>query len=115
VPLVINARVDALVRGGTFDDAVARANSYLAAGADVIFVLGLGTEQLVQRAVAEIDGKVSVVSNPASVPLTRLADLGVSRVSFGPGILGLTLAHLHNAATQLTALGDYPAELGFKY
>ena len=115
VPLVINARVDALVRGGTFDDAVARANSYLAAGADVAFVLGLGTEELVRRAVAEIDGKVSVVANPSSVPLKRLADLGVARISFGPGVLGLTLAHLQAAATQLTALGDYPAELGFKY
>ena len=115
VPLVINARVDALVRGETFDDAVARANSYLAAGADVVFVLGLGTEELVKRALAEVDGKVSVVSNPASVPLKRLAELGVSRVSFGPGTLGLTLAHLRAAATQLTALGDYPAELGFKY
>jgi len=49
------------------------------------------------------------------VPLKRLAELGVSRVSFGPGTLGLTLAHLRAAATQLTALGDYPAELGFKY
>jgi len=115
VALVINARVDALARGGSFDDAVTRANSYLAAGADVAFVLGLGTEELVERAVAEIDGKVSVIANPTSVPLARLAELGVSRVSFGPGPLGLTLAHLQAAATQLTALGEYPAELGFAY
>jgi len=115
VALVINARVDSLARGGSFDDAVTRANSYLAAGADVAFVLGLGTEELVERAVAEIDGKVSVIANPTSVPLARLAELGVSRVSFGPGPLGLTLAHLQAAATQLTALGEYPAELGFAY
>jgi len=115
VPLVINARVDTLAGGGEWDDAIERANSYLGAGADVVFVLGLGTEELVQRALAEIEGKVSVISNPSSVPLKRLADLGVSRVSFGPGVLGLTLAHLQAAATQLTALGDYPAELGFKY
>ena len=63
----------------------------------------------------EINGKVSVISNPSSVPLKRLAELGVSRVSFGPGILGLTLSHLQDAATQLTALGDYPAELAFDY
>jgi 2-methylisocitrate lyase-like PEP mutase family enzyme len=56
-----------------------------------------------------------VISNPSSVPLKRLAELGVSRVSFGPGSLGLTLAHLQRAAQQLTALGDYPAELGFSY
>jgi 2-methylisocitrate lyase-like PEP mutase family enzyme len=115
VPLVINARVDVLAGGGEWDDAVARANAYLGAGADVVFVLGLGTEELVTRALAEIDGKVSVISNPTSVPLKKLADLGVSRVSFGPGTLGLTLAHLQAAATQLTALGEYPAELGFEY
>jgi len=115
VPLVINARVDTLAGGGEWDDAIERANSYLGAGADVVFVLGLGTEELVSRALAEIDGKVSVISGPSSVPLKRLADLGVSRVSFGPGVLGLTLAHLQAAATQLTALGEYPEELGFTY
>jgi 2-methylisocitrate lyase-like PEP mutase family enzyme len=115
VPLVINARVDTLAGGGEWDDAIARANSYLGAGADVVFVLGLTTEELVSRALADIDGKVSVISGPSSVPLKRLADLGVSRVSFGPGVLGLTLAHLQAAATQLTALGEYPEELGFTY
>jgi 2-methylisocitrate lyase-like PEP mutase family enzyme len=115
VPLVINARVDALVRGSDWADMVARANAYLDAGADCIFVLGLGTEDQVTRALAEIDGKVSVISGATSVPLKRLAELGVSRVSFGPGVLGLTLSHLRDAAAQLTALGEYPQELGFQY
>lgn len=115
VPLVINARVDTLAGGGDWDEAMTRANAYLDAGADVIFMLGLGDEDKVKRALDEINGKVSVISNPASVPLKRLAELGVSRVSFGPFALGLTLAHLQAAATQLTKLGDYPAELGFKF
>jgi 2-methylisocitrate lyase-like PEP mutase family enzyme len=115
VPLVLNARVDTLAGGGEWSDAITRANAYLDAGADVVFVLGLGTEDLVKRALDEIDGKVSVISGPTSVPLTRLAELGISRVSFGPGALGLTLAHLQRAATTLTALGEYPEELGFSY
>ena len=115
VPLVINARVDTLAGGGEWDDAIARANAYLAAGADCAFVLGLGTEEKVARALNEIYGLVSVISNPSSVPLARLAELGVARVSFGPGTLGLTLAHLQHAAQQLTALGAYPEELGFAY
>ncbi|MCU1542860.1 MAG: isocitrate lyase/phosphoenolpyruvate mutase family protein [Microbacteriaceae bacterium] len=115
VPLVINARVDTLAGGGEWDDAVTRANAYLGAGADVVFVLGLGTEELVARALEQINGRVSVISGPSSVPLKRLAELGVSRVSFGPGVLGLTLAHLQAAATRLTALGEYPEELGFSY
>lgn len=115
VPIVINARVDTLAGGGEWDDAVERANAYLAAGADCIFFLGLGTEELVARAIAEVNGRISVIGHPGALPLSRLAELGVSRVSFGPGALGLTLAHLQAAASQLTALGDYPAELGFKY
>lgn len=115
VPVVINARVDALAHSGTFDEAILRGNRYLAAGADVIFMLGLGTEDLVARAVDRLDGRLSVIAGPTSVPLRRLAELGVSRVSFGPRSLGLTLAHLQAAATALTALGDYPPELGFSY
>jgi 2-methylisocitrate lyase-like PEP mutase family enzyme len=107
--------VDALRTGGDWSEMVRRANSYLAAGADIAFVLGLDTEELVEKALAEIDGKVSVMAYPGAVPLRRLADLGISRVSFGPGMLGLALAHLHAAASQLTALGDYPDELGFSY
>ncbi len=115
IPIVLNARVDALVRGGTRDDAVDRANAYLEAGADVIFMLGVRDEESVSWAIEEIDGRVSVIANPSSPPLATLAELGVSRVSFGPGTMGLTLAHLQAAATQLTALGEYPAELGFSY
>ncbi|MBG6055080.1 2-methylisocitrate lyase-like PEP mutase family enzyme [Salinibacterium sp. CAN_S4] len=115
VPITINARVDTLAGGGEWNDAITRANAYLAAGADCIFVLGLGDEAKVARALADINGKVSVISNPTSVPVKKLAELGVSRVSFGPGTLGLTLAHLQAATTQLTALGEYPAELGFSY
>lgn len=115
VPLVINARVDALVRGSDWDDALERANAYLEAGASVIFMLGLGDEAAVEKAVAGVNGRVSTISGPNSVPLTRLAELGISRVSFGPYTLGLALAHLQAAAAQLTALGDYPQELGFEY
>jgi len=115
VPLVVNARVDTLAGGGEWGEAVTRANAYLAAGADVIFFLGLSDEDKVKRALDEVNGKISVISNPKSVPLRRLAELGVSRVSFGPGTMGLTLAHLQAAATQLTALGDYPDELSFTF
>jgi 2-methylisocitrate lyase-like PEP mutase family enzyme len=115
IPLVINARVDTLAGGGEWDDAITRANAYLAAGADVIFLLGLDTEAKVASAIEQVNGRISVIGHPGAVSLKRLAELGVSRVSFGPFTLGLVLSHLLDAATELTALGDYPAELGFKY
>lgn len=122
IPLVINARVDAVVRSprdgseispAVWDDTIERANAYLEAGADVAFILGIGTEDEVRRALTEIDGLVSVLATPASAPLSVLAELGVCRISFGPGPLRLALAHLKRAATVLTALGDYPGDLGF--
>lgn len=116
VPIVINARVDALAGDpSSWDDAILRANSYLDAGADAAFVLGLTTEQQVADAVAQIHGRVSVISGADSVPLARLAELGVSRVSFGPRIMALTLSHLRDTAATLTARGEYPAELGFGF
>lgn len=115
IPLVINARVDTLAGGGEWVEAVDRANAYLDAGADVIFFLGLDDENLVKRALDEVNGRISVIGHPGAVPLARLAELGVSRVSVGPGSLGLTLAALQRAATQLTALGEYPEDLGFPF
>jgi 2-methylisocitrate lyase-like PEP mutase family enzyme len=116
VPLAINARVDLLVsQPDQWDAAVDRANRYLDAGATSIFFLGLGTEEQIERGVAQVNGPVSVIAHPKAPPLTRLAELGVARVSFGPGVLGLTLAHLQAAASTLTARGAYPPELGFPY
>ena len=115
IPIVINARVDTLAGGGEWSDMVTRANAYLDAGADVIFVLGLSDEANVARAIADIGGRISVIGRPGAVPLRRLGELGVCRVSFGPYALGLALSHLRDAAALLTALGEYPPELGFEY
>lgn len=116
VPLAINARVDLLAgQPEEWEAAIDRAHRYLDAGATSIFMVGLDSEQQIERAIAAIRGPIAVFAGPTSVPLMRLAELGVARVSFGPGTLGLTLAHLRATASTLTALGEYPAELGFQY
>ncbi|MEO8261485.1 MAG: isocitrate lyase/phosphoenolpyruvate mutase family protein, partial [Pseudolysinimonas sp.] len=113
VPLSLNARVDSLRRGETFAQAVERANAYLEAGGDSVFVLGLDTADDVARAVAEISGPVAVIAWHGYLPLAQLAELGIARVSFGPAPQALTLRHLAAAAEAVTARGDYPAELSF--
>ena len=115
IPLVINARVDTLASGGDWAEAVTRANAYLEAGADVIFLLGLKDEDLVKRALDEVNGRISTFGRAGSIPLKRLAELGVSRVSFGPQTMGLALAALQRAATTLTALDEYPEDLSFPF
>lgn len=116
VPLAINARTDTLAGSPeNWSEAIDRANAYVDAGATSVFMLGLRTEQLVADAVAAVRAPIAVFAHPGYLPLSRLAELGVGRISFGPQILGLTLAHLADAAALLTARGEYPAELSYRY
>lgn len=75
IPIVINARVDTLAGGGDWEEAIARANAYLHAGADVIFLLGLNDEDKVKRAVDQVNKRISVSGHPGGVPVARLAEL----------------------------------------
>ena len=115
VPFVLNARTDAFVRAGDRDrndviaDAVERGRAFLDAGASCVFVPGLLDEPTV---VALVDGigerRVSVINVPGSLPQSRLAELGVARVSFGPWTQRATLTHLADLATDLYAGGALP-------
>lgn len=116
VPLAINARTDTLAGApDSWGEAIDRANAYADAGATSIFILGLTTEQQIADAVAAVRAPIAVFAHPAYWSLARLAELGVGRISFGPQILGLTLHHLAAAAAQLTARGEYPAGLDYRY
>jgi 2-methylisocitrate lyase-like PEP mutase family enzyme len=113
IPLSINARVDVLRRGGTWEEAVERANAYLEAGGDSAFVLGLDTEDQVERMVDAVDGPVATVVKYGSVPITRLADLGIARISVGPGSGKFDLEGLAKLTETLNSRGEYPPELTF--
>jgi 2-methylisocitrate lyase-like PEP mutase family enzyme len=86
---VINARTDSIATGG-IDDAVRRAKAYAAAGADMIYPDAIRSEDDIQRIVEAVpDTPVNVNmgfgvrSRPTSplIPLRRLKELGVARVS----------------------------------
>ncbi len=84
---IINARTDVFAAQG-LDEAVRRSNMYLAAGADLAFIDGIRARADVERAVAEVDGPLSVnlmdaISGMKTelIPIPELAKLGVGRVS----------------------------------
>ncbi|MFC5437198.1 isocitrate lyase/phosphoenolpyruvate mutase family protein [Rhodanobacter umsongensis] len=89
IPLFINARTD-LFLGGQADpaslmgDALARANAYAAAGASGFFVPGLRDDALIARLCKDAPLPVNVMVMDGVSPTTRLAALGVARVSYGP-------------------------------
>jgi 2-methylisocitrate lyase-like PEP mutase family enzyme len=93
-PLVINARVDVflgpLLAGagpGTQEElvpeALRRANSYLAAGADCVFPIVLWEADALGHFMSEVRGPVNLVRLPQAPSLAELAALGVARVSWG--------------------------------
>jgi 2-methylisocitrate lyase-like PEP mutase family enzyme len=109
--LFINARTDVFTEGALpgasteeiLDEAVARARAYLEAGADCVFPIMVADEAMIAALVERIPGPVSVLYRPGMPSLTRLAELGVARVTFGPGLHRATMALLADLATKLHA------------
>jgi 2-methylisocitrate lyase-like PEP mutase family enzyme len=88
---VLNARTDAFLDPGDRDldevlaDAVERGRAFLDAGAPVVFVPGLLTEEQVVTLVAAYGPRrLTMLPFPGCPALPRLQELGVARVSFGP-------------------------------
>ncbi len=98
--LVIIARTDALQPNG-WDDAVARAKQYRAAGADMVFVDGLKTMDLVERAARDLSGVPQLLNSWLVTPEEATA------MGFAIYIhLGLMLRHFSDFRRSLEELRD---------
>lgn len=112
VPLVINARTDAL-RFGTgddeakFEEAVRRATAYRDAGADCVYPMGLTEAGSISRFVKELDFPINVMVRKGLPPVSHLERLGVARVSFGPSASYATMGLLKRASKEVLEKGTY--------
>ncbi len=110
---VLNARTDTYFAGAggdVFAETVERAERYVEAGADCIFVPGVAEEDTIRRLAAAIPGPLNVVaglSNTIDVPTLFL--LGVQRVSLGGSLARAALSMLERAGQELLDSGT----LGF--
>lgn len=115
IHFVINARSDEYtLGGGDVQRAVEAGRAYLDAGADCIFLPLVTAEADIATLVEAFDGRLSVIGSPKAPPLSRLAELGVARVSVGPGSLGLAAAGLRDGAAALLSGGEFPGELTYR-
>lgn len=101
----VNARTDVFFQrpaaahdAGMVDAALERGRRYADAGADGLFVPGIVDEALIARVVAGSALPVNIMVMPGVPPLARLAELGVARVSHGPGPYRLAMQALEAAA-----------------
>jgi 2-methylisocitrate lyase-like PEP mutase family enzyme len=112
VPLIINARTDAL-RFGTgdeqakFEEAVRRAIAYRDAGADCVYPMGLTESASISRFVKELDFPINVMVRKGLPPVGELERIGVARVSFGPSASYAAMGLLKRAANEVLGKGTY--------
>jgi 2-methylisocitrate lyase-like PEP mutase family enzyme len=80
--LVVNARIDVHLRGGTTAEALERARRYRDAGADCVYPIVV-TDEATLAEFVDLGVPVNVLLLPHAPPIARLAELGVARISLG--------------------------------
>lgn len=129
---VINARTDAIAVSG-IEEAIKRGNAYADAGADLIFIEAPRTVEQIELAVREIKAPVSInlmdavsAGKTPLVPIDRLREIGLGRVSIPVGLLFAAVKGMMNyleaikgdriapGRTDLVAdFGDFKKLVGF--
>jgi 2-methylisocitrate lyase-like PEP mutase family enzyme len=112
VPLVINARTDVFLLGvgekaGRYEHAVGRANAYLEAGADCLFVPGVRDAETIAALVRGIKGPINILAGPGTPPAPELERLGVARVSLGSGPTHAAMTLTRKIGEELMSKGTY--------
>jgi len=106
VSIVLNARIDAIIRhpqrdpAAAMDEVLRRARLYLGAGADCVYPISLRDPALVAQVVKELDRPVNV---NLSEPIAALAEAGAARVSLGGGVHNWMMGELERRARRLLA------------
>lgn len=107
--LFINARCDLLLNkpGGDskpiHDQLMERAEAYRQAGADCFFPILLRQEDDIRRLTGELEMPVNILAVPGIPAIARLQELGVSRLSLGPGFLKVAVKAMRDLAMDLKA------------
>lgn len=110
VAFFVNARTDVFFQApasahdmAMVDAALARAHAYAAVGASGLFVPGLVAEPLIARLVEGSPLPVNIMAMAGGPARKRLAELGVARISHGPGPYRGAMRWLTEAARQAMA------------
>ena len=113
-PMVLNARTDVyLLQLETpekrYDAALRRLAALRDAGADCVFVPGLGDAETIARLVKDLQCPVNILVGPGFPSVPELQRLGVARVSVGSSAMRATLGLVRQIAEELKTTGTYGA------
>ncbi len=109
---VINARIDLYLKHvgdeqSRFTETVRRAEAYMTAGADCIFLFGIADVDLIGRLAAAIKAPVNVVGRAGMPGLKALQVAGVARVSIASGASMAVVSLIRRVAEELHEKGEF--------
>jgi 2-methylisocitrate lyase-like PEP mutase family enzyme len=110
--LFVNARTDSYWLGTArpLETALARAERYLEAGADGIFVPGAVEADDIRTLAEEIEAPLNVLCAPGRLNLDELAALGVARVSTGSLLYRAAISAAVDTAVQVREGNPVPKD-----
>jgi 2-methylisocitrate lyase-like PEP mutase family enzyme len=104
VSIVINARTDIFLlktEKDSFRQAIERGLAYKAAGADCFYPIVMNDYEEISILVKEVAMPVNVLLSKSTADLNKLNEIGVARVSLGPGLLNHALSTMNQIAEEL--------------
>jgi len=114
IPLFINARTDIFFQAPPsthetdhVEDALRRAQAYAPAGANGIFVPGLGDAKLIEALCRQSAIPVNIMISSHTPEPRQLAELGVARISYGPLPYLRMMSALKAASVEALALHKF--------
>jgi 2-methylisocitrate lyase-like PEP mutase family enzyme len=112
IPIVINARIDLYLKhvgddATRLSETLRRAEAYLAAGADCIFVFAVADVELIKKLTAAIRAPVNVVGRAGGPGLKTLEAAGVARVSIASGASMAVMSQIRRVAEDLRQTGEF--------
>ena len=111
VRLFINARTDTFLSGqfgdSAFEETLERAEGYLAAGADGIFVPGVTDLHMLHELSRRIAAPLNALAGVGSASVGELHDAGVRRVSIGGNAAKAAYATVSRVAAEILGDGNW--------
>lgn len=106
--LFINARTDVYIKGNDFitdeekfEETLKRGKAYMDAGADCIYPIVMKQKKDIQNLISALQCPVNILALPGVSDLKSLNEIGVARVSLGPGFLKIALQAMKKLALKL--------------
>ena len=107
MPLFINARTDVYIKRNNLSDEeklsqiLLRGKAYKDAGANGLYPIFLKDKNTISTIIKEVDLPVNILLLPGIPNFNELKEIGVARLSLGPGFLKVAINAMKNVAEKL--------------